>query len=90
MPAIHRDNDLRVCGAETIVSNQSTVRDSGRLIAVVGDQCDHLNGDFIENGCTVKIAGLPVIRVGDSALGDAIHPTPETDAATGSGTITIG
>ena len=91
MTAVHRENDLRVCTAQTIVSNQSTVRDGGKLIAVVGDECDHIDGDFIENGSTVKIGGLSVITVGDSALSDAAdHPSPSTDAATGSGTVSIG
>jgi len=38
MPAAHRHDDLRVCGATTIVSGQGTVFVNGKLWAVEGDE----------------------------------------------------
>ena len=88
MPSVHREDDLRVNGAATISVGQSTVRINSKLVAVVGDPDDATGGEFLENGSTVKIGGISVIVVGDSALPDGISAA--TDAATGSGTVNIG
>ncbi len=90
MPQVHRENDLRVCDAKTIVTGQSTVRAGGELIAVLADKCNHNNGDFIENGRTLRIGGKCVIAIGDHALGDSIHIPPLTDAKTGIATVIVG
>lgn len=57
----HRHNDPRICGAATIVVGQSTVFVNSRLWAVKDDICTHGNGQLINTGTTVFIAGLPVI-----------------------------
>lgn len=57
----HRDGDLRVCGAATIVAGQSTVFVNGKLWAVDGDPNDHGEGNLIHTGTTIFIEGKPVI-----------------------------
>jgi uncharacterized Zn-binding protein involved in type VI secretion len=88
MPIIHRNNDLRTCGAKTIAS-QTTVTAAGQPIAVVGDMEDHGHGDFVSNGRTVTIGGKSIIAVGDLANPDDLGH-PNDDAATGLGTVTVG
>lgn len=71
MAQIHRDTDLRICGATTIATNQSSVYLNGLLIAVEGDQCSHGGGALIStSGKGLFIEGKQVIVVGDSALPD--------------------
>jgi hypothetical protein len=38
---VHRDTDSRVCGATTVVENQSSVFANGLLIATFGDPNSH-------------------------------------------------
>lgn len=91
MPSVHRQDDLRACGATTIVSGQSTVKAGGKLVAVVGDKNSHGEGAFTNNGRKVFINGKRVIAVGDSAVGDnALHPAGSTDSSSGISTIKIG
>jgi len=61
MPKAHRHSDARVCGASTIVTNQSTVFVNGLLWAVQGDPNDHLLGGLIPSGSTVTVEGILVI-----------------------------
>ena len=90
MSAIHRNNDLRSCGAQTIAS-QTTVTISGEAIAVVGDVNTHGNGQFLSNNRKVSIGGKNIIGVGDHAAPDnQSHPIGATDAATGSDSVSIG
>lgn len=42
--AAHRDTDLRVCGATTVVIEQSSVYVNGKLWAVDGDPNSHGDG----------------------------------------------
>jgi uncharacterized Zn-binding protein involved in type VI secretion len=63
------------------------------LIAVEGDESDHVGGALIAAGASspqkVKIAGLNVIVHPSPAEPDMIHPTPLTDTASGSSKVFI-
>lgn len=80
MPKAHRDGDLRVCSAKTVVQNQSTVTVNGKLWAVKGSHNDHGNGGLINTtGSTVTIEGIEVIVHGpDHAVPDDLCPIPPT------------
>jgi uncharacterized Zn-binding protein involved in type VI secretion len=90
MPGAHRFDDLRACGAGTIVVNQFTVYVNGRLWAVLGDIDTHGNGQLTPKGTTVFAGGLPVVVLGDPAipddkcpLEDGAHCLPATATASG-------
>jgi uncharacterized Zn-binding protein involved in type VI secretion len=74
MPGAHRNDDVRFCGAKTIVVGQSNVRVNGRLWAVENDYDTHCNQgalNAIYGAKNVRIGGLLVIcAVGDSAAPD--------------------
>ena len=89
MALLHRNNDLRECGATTIVTGQSTVFAGGELVAVVGDESSHDGGAFLDNVRTIFINSLRVIGVGDDAEDDGDGHT-DTNASTGISTISIG
>lgn len=80
MPKAHRHGDKRVCGASTVVQNQSTVFVNGKLWAVENTINDHGNGQLIPTGHTVFVEGKPVIvHTPDHAKPDnAGHPDPMT------------
>jgi uncharacterized Zn-binding protein involved in type VI secretion len=87
MAVIHRNSDLRTCGASTIAS-QSKVTVGGQAVARVGDVESHGGGAFNENGRKVSIDGIHVVCIGDSAVTDSLlHPDPA--AATGFAKLTI-
>jgi uncharacterized Zn-binding protein involved in type VI secretion len=70
MPAVHRQDDSRICEATTIVTGQSSVFVNGKLWSVDGDPNTHINGQLIASGTTVKINNKLVIVVGDNAAPD--------------------
>lgn len=73
MPGAHRFDDQRVCGATTIVVEQSTVRVNGKLWAVENDLSSHGLGQLkpVTGAQNVRINGKKVIcAVGDEALSD--------------------
>lgn len=41
MPGVHRHDDIRYCGAKTVVSGQSSVYVEGKLVAVEDDKSSH-------------------------------------------------
>lgn len=87
--AIHRNGDLRVCGATTIVSGQSTVYAESNLISVNGDVESHGGAPLVAATNAVYINGIMVVNVGDTAPPDsALHAS--TSASTGSSTIFVG
>lgn len=90
--AAHRENDLRACGATTIVIGQSLVKIDGQLWAVEGDICSHGDGQLIStSGTKIRINGKRVIVVGDTAAGDdEFHDPPLDDPVTGSSSISMG
>lgn len=87
MTQAHTHNQLRSCGATTIVSGQSSVRVNGLLWAVEGDQNTHVDGHLhAVNGTSVKINGKNVITVNDPAIDSdgAGHSPIQTKASQGS------
>lgn len=74
MAAVHREDDLRICGHGTRVIGQDFVKIGGKLVAVVGDSIKNgTGGDLISTGINthVKINNKLVIVVGDSASPDS-------------------
>jgi hypothetical protein len=66
-----------VCGATTVVTNQSTVYSEGKLWAVEGDQNSHGGGALIASQTAVKIEGKSVIvHKPDNASPDGLCPIP--------------
>ena len=56
-------DELRACGATTVVTGQDTVKVNGQFWAVEGDKNSHEEGPLkAENGHTVKIQGKKVKR----------------------------
>lgn len=92
---IHRNNDLRLCGAVTIAS-ETFVTVDGQAVAVENDQNSHGGGNLIAgNGNYIKINNKSVIVVGDSAAPDGLcatlggaHCAPS--ATTGADFVTVG
>ena len=95
MPAVHRDNDSRNCGAKTNVTNHSSVYVNGLLAAVVGDQDTHggNKGTFIGGlSNNVYVENKLIIVVGDDARTDTVGSTTHnnTNAADGSSNVFCG
>lgn len=92
MPPAHRQGDLRICGAATVVVGQSTTYVDGKLWAVKDDINTHGDGQLIPSGSSVFIQGLPVIvHAPDQAQPDALcipigEPHCDPMTAAGSGT----
>jgi len=71
MPAIHRNEDARACGATTIVTGQSTVFANGKLVSVNGDENSHGAGALIAGSKNVFAEGIAVVNnTPDSAAED--------------------
>lgn len=95
MPAVHRDQDERNCGAKTNVTNQSSVYVNNLLAAVVGDKDTHggNKGTFIGGlSNNVYVENKLIIVVGDDAqtdkVGDTVHNN--TNAKDGSPNVFCG
>ena len=84
MPLAHRNNDLRVCGAKTVVQGQSSVTIEGELWAVRDDPNDHEEGKLIPTYSGITIEGKDVIvHTPDLATADiAGHDPSLTKTAT--------
>jgi len=95
MAAVHRNNDLRTCGATTIAT-QTFVTIGGQAIAVENDQNSHGGGGLIAgSGSFIKINNKSIIVVGDTASPDNLCPVLggahcAPAAATGASFVTIG
>jgi uncharacterized Zn-binding protein involved in type VI secretion len=76
MPAVHRNNDARACGAKTKSQGQKTVYIGGERVAVKGDPNTHGKGNLKAsiNPGTVFINGLPMVVVGSDAEPDDYCP----------------
>ena len=89
MPAVHRDEDARVCGAITQVSGNGNVYANGKLISVNDDPNNHIDGNLIAGSNSVYInSKLVVLHTPDSAIADALcpiapHCKPVTDGGSG-------
>jgi uncharacterized Zn-binding protein involved in type VI secretion len=75
---VHRDTDLRVCGAHT-VAQCSDVRVNNLFISIQDDPNDHQNGQLIASDTVGKVLvnGKPVILLGDHAKPDDLCPSGE-------------
>jgi uncharacterized Zn-binding protein involved in type VI secretion len=72
---VHRDGDLRTCGATTVVTGQSSVYSEGKLWAVEGDLNTDGGGALIASQTAVKINGKSVIvHKPDDAQPDDLCP----------------
>lgn len=87
MALAHRNNDLRVCGAKTVVTGQSSVTIAGELWAVLDDENNHGAGDLVNTtGSSITINGKPIIVHGPdlAAVDDLVfppHDVPKTATA---------
>jgi hypothetical protein len=74
MPAIHRHDDSRACGATTVASQDTVFADS-KAVAVDTDPNSHGGGAINASGTNkVYIGGKLVSNVGDPASGDGLCP----------------
>lgn len=83
MPGAHRNTDLRVCTAKTIVEVNTSVYVNGKLWAIEDNICDHGNEGPLKPvvGTSVKVHNIPVIVFGDQAKtpdGSGHNPASET------------
>lgn len=86
MPGVHRQGDVRFCGASTIVVGQGSVFANGRLISVDGDPNSHREGKNkpVYGAKNVKLEGkLIICAVGDSVYGPdlLLHPVGPANPA---------
>jgi len=91
---IHRHDDLRVCGATTVVENQNHTFAGGKLVASLGDPNNHTNGGLIAVSNFVYVAGIMVCNhTPDSASADDLCPAPPhcvPETAAGLDTVRVG
>lgn len=80
MPKVHRNNDLRNCGAKTIAKN-SKVFVNNQPIALEDDENTHGGGELIASTSNVRVGGKKVIVAGDNAKPDrAGHSNPKAES----------
>ena len=95
MPAVHRDTDLRVCGATTISSQTKNVYVNSLLWSINGDLNSDGAGSLFAGTNNVFIGGIAVCNNNDTAAPDSLcstvggtHCAP--DASQGSGNVFVG
>ena len=72
----HRQDDLRTCGAKTVVVGQSSVFVNNKLWAVEGDVNTDGEGQLIAGGKTVYVENkLVIVHAPDDAEPDLICPS---------------
>lgn len=79
---VHRDTDLRNCGARNVVVGQTTVFANNLLVAVFDDPNTHGDGNLLAsiNPGTIFIEGLELVVVDSDARPDrAGHANPKAD-----------
>lgn len=90
MPAVHRDGDLRTCGATTVVSGQATVFINGKLASVHDDPNSHGEGKLTatNNNGSVFVNGKLLVLLDSGALPDLLcqvigppHCNPRSSSA---------
>ncbi len=62
MPKVHLHDQLRNCGATTVVRNQSSVTVGGKLWAVHGDPNSHGLGNLIASATDIWVEGILIIQ----------------------------
>ena len=92
---IHRNRDLRNCGATTTVIGQTTVFANGKLVSVNGDPNTDGDGELIAHCKNVYAGGKMVVIVTNQAAADdkcllfgGNHCDPI--ASQGSGNVIVG
>lgn len=74
--AVHRNTDLRKCGASTIVIGQSTVFANSLLVSVNGDPNTHGGGGLIAANNNVYVNNKLVVNdTPEAAAPDALCPS---------------
>jgi len=90
---IHRDTDPRVCGAITVVTNQSNVFANSLLVAVYGDPNSHGAGGLIATCNNVYVNSIIVCNhSADNASPDSLCPiigAPHCNPATAGGSSNV-
>lgn len=76
MSGVHRDTDVRTCGASTISTQSKNVYVNNLLWAINGDPNSHGGGNIIAVVNNVFIGGIMVTNIGDSAAPDSLCPIP--------------
>lgn len=90
MPAVHRHEDARACGATTVVSGNTTVFANSKLIAINGNLNSHGAGALTAGSANVFIGGVAVVNhTPDSAATDSLDHT-NTQTAAGSSDVNVG
>jgi hypothetical protein len=71
---VHREGDLRQCGATTVVEGQSTVFANNMLVSVKDDPDSHGTGELLadNNDGTVFIGGKEVVLKDSNAKPDNV------------------
>lgn len=85
---IHRDGDLRLCGAKTKVVGQATVFANLLLVSVDKDPCTHGEGEltaknkqvFAENIMIVNHTPEKALPCTIKRLFNPLHPVSDTNA----------
>lgn len=73
MPAIHRNTDVRICGASTIVTGNSTVFANNLLVSVNGDPNTHGNGNLIAGSHNVYAHNILTVNNTPDLASPDIH-----------------
>lgn len=95
MPAVHRDTDLRVCGATTVSSQSKNVFVNKLLWSIDGDPNSDGQGSLFAGTNNVFIGGVAVCNNNDTAAPDSLCPIPggthcAPNASEGSGNVFVG
>lgn len=76
MPAVHRDTDLRVCGATTVSAQGKNVFVNNLLWSIDGDPNSDSGGALSAGTNNVFIGGTAVCNNNDTAAPDSLCPIP--------------
>ena len=94
MTGVHRNHDSRACGAQTVVTGNTSVFVNGRLVSVDGDPNTHDEGALIADCNHFFCHSTLVVDNFDNASADALCPaTPvhcNPQAVTASDNVFVG
>ena len=76
MPAVHRDTDLRVCGATTVSAQNKSVFVNSLLWSIDQDPNSDSGGALSAGTNNVFIGGIAVCNNNDAAAPDSLCPIP--------------
>lgn len=91
MPDVHLNGQLRVCGAHTVVQEQSSVTVDGELWAVHGDPNSHGAGLLITSTFDITIEGKGIIahKPDLATMDNLLHDPALTQTAEGYAGVTV-